>query len=161
VSRLLSVTVLLLAGIYSACGYGDDDDDDPLVGPRGETDTVSFEDLVIEVPEEWDSDSEDILRVASFELDSDGRTDVPRDDVLMRIGGSVPGCDPGGLPQNLPVVVQQLDLVAGVACYAFVTEGEFLEDEPTYELLVEFGSESPAPRLLDEVNNVLATLEVE
>jgi hypothetical protein len=167
-----SPVILVLA--LAACGY-DDDDSDPIVGPSGDTDTVQFEELEMEVPEDWDSDTvaeDSVLRVANFELQSDEAvdpvTEMTQEDVLLLLADSLPNCDPATAPRGLPVAVQQLDLVTdqpeiprghATACYAFILEGEFLEDGPTYELLVEFGSESPAPRLIDEVNDVLGTLQ--
>lgn len=165
---------LVLILLMGACGYGDDDSD-PIVGPAGDTETVQFEELEIQVPEDWDSDTvaeDSVLRIANFELESDEAvdpiTEMTQEDVLLLLAGSIPNCDPATAPRGLPVAVQQLDLATdqpdiprghATACYAFILEGEFLEDGPTYELLVEFGSESPAPRLIDEVNDVLGTLQ--
>jgi hypothetical protein len=173
-SGLILISAVALA-TAAACGYGDGDDDDRLVGPRGDTETVRFEDLVVEIPEDWDSHTnadESALWLANLELDADtseggipAPEDFQSDDVFISIGLRLP-CEPQGLPQNLPVVVQALDLEPAArghstACYAFFVEGEFLEDEPTYELFVNFGSESPPPALIDEVNDVLATLRVD
>lgn len=170
VARPLVAFLVVLTLAFAACGYGDDSDsdDDRLIGPRGETDTVEFEDLVVEVPEDWDSTTtadDSTLLLANFELESDSQPprQFGQDEVLISIAMRLP-CQPSNPPRGLPVVVQALDLEStpgghSAACYVFLLEGEFLEDEPAYELSAEFGSESPPPALLDEVNDVLATLQ--